>query len=45
MPEAVRLRRQWLRLALVVLAVCPLLVVVAARIVYTLAYRDSDFFT
>src|SRR5947209_6450676 len=45
MLESVRLRRQWLRLASVLLAACPLLVVVGARIVYTLAYRDSDFFT
>ena len=28
-----------------VLAACPLLVLAAARIVYTLAYRDSEFFT
>ena len=50
MPETVwlrasSLRASWRRLALVVLAACPLLVLAAARIVYTLAYRDSDFFT
>ena len=45
MPEAMRLRRAWLRLGGVVLAACPLLALAGARIVYGLNFHDSDFFT
>src|ERR1700687_3685239 len=42
--EPARLRRRWLALGLAVVALCPLVVALASRVVYSLAYIDSDFF-
>ena len=42
--DATRLRRRWLGLGLAVLALCPVVVALASRVVYALDYIDSDFF-
>jgi hypothetical protein len=42
--DRARVRRRWLGLGLAVLALCPVVVALAGRVVYSLAYIDSDFF-
>jgi hypothetical protein len=45
LPASAIVRQRVWRLGLALTALCPLVVLGASRFVYSLIYRDSDFFT